>query len=58
MVLPGTIVLGGVAGVNSFTLPGAIGGHTLEPGSYRLLATPALDGRAGNQQQTSFQITR
>ena len=57
VALPGTLALGGVAGANSFTLPGAFGGHTLEPGSYRLLATPALDGRAGNQQQTTFQIT-
>jgi hypothetical protein len=58
VTLPGTIALAGVAGVNSFTLPGAIGGHTLEPGSYRLLATAALDGGAGNQQQITFQINR
>jgi hypothetical protein len=35
-----------------------IGGHTLEPGSYRLLANAGLDGRAGNQQQITFQINR
>jgi hypothetical protein len=57
-LLPGAIALAGVAGVNSFTLPGAIGGHTLEPGSYCLLATPTLEGRAGNQRQTTVQITR
>jgi hypothetical protein len=57
-LLPGTIALAGVASVNSLTLPGEIGGHTLEPGSYCLLATHALDGRAGNQRQTTFQITR
>jgi hypothetical protein len=28
--------LPGLAGVNAFPLPAAIGGHTLEPGSYRL----------------------
>jgi streptogramin lyase len=58
VTLPGTIALAGVAGVNSFLLSGAIGGRPLEPGSYRLLATAALDGRAGNQQQTTFQINR
>jgi hypothetical protein len=57
-LLPGTISLPGVAGVNWFTLAGAIGGHTLEPGRYRLLATPAIDERAGNQRQTTFHITR
>jgi hypothetical protein len=54
----GTISLPGAPGVNWLTLAGAIGGHTLEPGRYRLLATPAIDKRAGNQQQTTFQITR
>jgi hypothetical protein len=57
-LLPGTIALPGLTGVNSFTFTGAIGGHALGPGSYRLLASPTTDGRPGNQQQTTFQITR
>jgi len=57
VMLPGTIALAGVAGANAFTITGKVGRHTLGPGSYRLLATPTTGGRAGNQQQTTFQIT-
>ena len=58
VTLPGTITLPGVAGDDTFTFTGAIGGHPLEPGSYRLLATLTTGGRAGNHQQATFQITR
>ena len=57
VTLPATITLPGVAGADTFTFTAAIGGHTLGPGSYRLLATPTTGGRAGNPQQATFQIT-
>ena len=53
--LPGTISLSGVTGTNAFTFTGAIGRATLGPGRYRLLASP---NTTGNQQRTTFQITR
>jgi streptogramin lyase len=57
VTLPGTMTLPGVAGADVFTVTGAISGHRLEPGSYRLLATPTTGARTGNQQQTTFEIT-
>ena len=56
VMLRGTIALAGVAGADAFTVTGNIGRHALGPGSYRLLATPTIGGRAGNQQRTTFQI--
>jgi hypothetical protein len=55
--LPGTIALGDAAGDNTYRFTAAIGGHTLRPGNYRLLATPTTDGHTGNPQHTTFQIT-
>lgn len=57
-LLPGRISMSGIAGANAFTFTGVIGGHALMPGSYRLLATPTTNAGTGNQQQTSFKITR
>jgi hypothetical protein len=41
VALHGQITQAGVAGGNSFTFNGQIGGHTLAPGTYQLIATPA-----------------
>jgi hypothetical protein len=57
VMLPGTIVLAGVPGADAFAFTAAIGGRALGPGSYRLLATPTSDGRAGTQRQAAFRIT-
>jgi len=56
VTLPGSITLAGVAGADAFTFTGAISAHPLEPGSYRLLATPTTGASAGKQQQTTFEI--
>jgi hypothetical protein len=58
VMLRRTTVTDGVAGADAFTFPGKIDGRALVPGSYRLLGTPASDGIAGQQQQTTFEITR
>jgi hypothetical protein len=58
VMLRGTTVIDGVAGADAFTFTGKIDGRALVPGSYRLLGTPASDGIAGQQQQTTFEITR
>jgi streptogramin lyase len=58
VTLPGTIAVPSIAGAGAFTFTGAIGGHALGAGSYRLLATPASGGHAGAQQQTTFQLAR
>jgi hypothetical protein len=57
VLLHGTTAVLGTAGADAFTFTGAIAGHTLGPGSYRLLATPTTDALAGNPQQATFQIT-
>jgi hypothetical protein len=45
-------------GTTVVTVTGKIDGRALVPGSYRLLATLATDGIAGQQQQTTFEIAR
>ena len=45
VLLGGTTVTSGRAGADTFTLTGKTDGHTLGPGSYRLLATPTTTGR-------------
>src|ERR1700760_3709350 len=57
-MLRGTTVIDGVAGADAFTSMGKIDGRALVPGSNSLLRTPASDGIAGQQQQTTFEITR
>jgi len=46
------------AGADRFTFTGRIGGRTLKPGSYRLVATPSASGRTGTAKRVSFRITR
>ena len=53
-----TAVIDGVAGADASTFTGKIDGRALVPGSNSLLRTPASDGIAGQQQQTTFEITR
>lgn len=47
------------AGANSFTFTGRVGGKTLKPGSYRLVATPRnTAGKVGKALTKSFRIIR
>jgi hypothetical protein len=46
------------AGANGFYFTGRVGGRTLAPGSYRLLATPAASGVDGRPVSTRFRISR
>jgi hypothetical protein len=57
-MLRGTTVINGGAGADAFTFTRKVDGRALVPGSYRLLAAPTTDGITGQQQQTSFEITR
>jgi hypothetical protein len=53
----GTLTRAGVAGLNSFTFDGRIGGRRLGAGSYRLTATPSLSGKASTPRTVAFTIT-
>ena len=44
------------AGNNRVHLSGRMAGHALTPGSYRLTATPTLDGVRGIPATTAFRI--
>ena len=52
--LRGKIVKSGRVGGNHFTWDGKIGGHTLRPGNYQLVATPTR----GNATKATFKIVR
>jgi hypothetical protein len=54
----GSFTLQGNAGVNRFRFTGRLAGRKLRPGSYRLVATPSVAGRAGTPTRTSFRIRR
>jgi hypothetical protein len=58
VTLPGSFSRTGHAGANSFRFTGRLAGRTLAPGSYRLIATPRLNGRAGLSKSASFRILR
>jgi hypothetical protein len=58
VMLRGTTVINGRAGAHAFTFTGRVDGRGLAPGSYLLAATPTADGIAGQQQPTTFEITR
>jgi hypothetical protein len=51
--VPGDLVLASASGANNFTFNGKIGGATLGPGSYVLIATVA----GGNSRRVNVQIT-
>ena len=46
------------AAINGFTFTGRIGGRTLKPGAYRLIATPTAGGVVGNTVTRNFRIRR
>jgi hypothetical protein len=50
----GQIALAGKPGANKFTFTGKVGGHSLGPGTYQLIATPT----AGSSQTVTFTILR
>ena len=52
VMLRGTSVIDGGAGVDAFTFTGRIDGRSL------VLATPTIDGSAGQQRQMTFEIRR
>jgi hypothetical protein len=54
--VPGKIPKTGVQGANSFTFAGRIGGKSLAPGSYQLIATPTAHGASGPAQKVGFTI--
>jgi len=58
VMLRGTTVIDGVASADAFTFTGKIDGRALVPGSFSPLGTPASDGIAGQQQQTTFELKR
>jgi len=54
--LPGAITRNSGAGSTSFSFNGRIGARRLGSGTYRLVATPTANGRAGKTQRATFQI--
>ncbi|MGH2918858.1 MAG: hypothetical protein ACRDLS_09730 [Solirubrobacteraceae bacterium] len=46
------------AGSNRVYFTGRLGGRTLRPGAYRLVATPTADGVTGNTVRRSFRVIR
>jgi hypothetical protein len=54
--LPGTFMLAGRSGRNSFRFTGRVHGHPLPPGSYELIATPSADRHTGRPVDTVFRI--
>lgn len=44
------------AGGDRFTFTGRLGGRVLQPGHYRLVATPSGDGRTGKRTRALFRI--
>jgi hypothetical protein len=58
VTLPGGFTLRGLVGLNSFRFMGRIGGKTLKPGTYSLLATPIANGKPGRAATATFRIKR
>jgi hypothetical protein len=54
--VPGKIPRAGTQGANSFTFAGWIGGRSLAPGTYQLIATPTANGASGPAQKVGFTI--
>jgi hypothetical protein len=50
------LVRHGRSGANSFTVSGRIGGHTLTPGAYKLIASPSSGGVDGTSHSAKFKI--
>jgi CSLREA domain-containing protein len=56
--LSGSLSRSSRAGANSFRFTGRIGGKTLKPGAYILVATPTANGRTGAAVNARFRVTR
>jgi hypothetical protein len=54
--VPGQITVPWLAGANSITFRGRVGGKTLGPGSYRLTATPEPNRQPGTPRTAAFKI--
>jgi hypothetical protein len=44
------------SGPNSFHFTGRVGGHSLQPGRYRLRAVPVLGAQTGSSDTSGFRI--
>jgi hypothetical protein len=58
VTLHGSFARSGLAGANSFRFTGRLGGKTLKPGTYALVATPMANGKAGHAATATFRIKR
>jgi hypothetical protein len=58
VTLRGSFARNGLAGANSFRFTGRLGGKTLKPGTYALVATPMANGKAGHAATATFRIKR
>jgi hypothetical protein len=58
VTLRGSFARSGLAGANSFRFTGRLGGKTLKPGTYALVATPMANGKAGHAATATFHIKR
>jgi hypothetical protein len=58
VTLHGSFARSGLAGLNSFRFTGRLGGKTLKPGTYTLVATPMANGKAGHAATATFRIKR
>jgi hypothetical protein len=54
--VPGSFTRKGNAGANAFRFTGRVGGRRLPAWNYRLVATPALAGRAGTASRGTFRV--
>jgi len=58
VTLHGSFALKGVNGTNSFRFTGRLGGKTISPGTYALVATPIANGKAWHAATATFRIKR
>jgi hypothetical protein len=58
VALTGSFTVVGNVGANSFRFTGRIGGRSLKPGRYQLVATPIVGGKTGTAASVSFGIIK
>jgi hypothetical protein len=56
VTLPGSFTVLGVRGTNRFRFTGRIGGRTLRPGRYQLVATPSVFAVTGKIAKRTFRV--
>ncbi|MGZ4172180.1 MAG: hypothetical protein ACXVRN_12515, partial [Solirubrobacteraceae bacterium] len=56
LTLRGNFLRAGRAGANHFRFTGRIGGRKLKRGSYTLVLTPSVSGRAGRSAISGFRV--